>query len=342
MNDVNTIINKTPMGLYLQDKHPIRDGVKYAQFAEQCGFEQVWQAESRLARESTIPLAAIATVTDRIQLGTGVASMWTRNIGLLGATFSTLNELAPGRIKAGLGAWWDPLASKVGVNRTKPLKVMREVIINLRKLFNMENVTFKGEFVKIDGIELDIVHGERKPLPIPLYIGATGDKMLRLSGEIADGVLLNYLVSPLYNKKALKLIEEGARKSSRKLEEIDRPQLVVVSLDDDGDLAINRARELVTQYLGQQPHIGKASGVPADLLEEVGKILTWPATPEQIKKAMELVPDETVQLVAAAGIEEECQAKVAEFIKDGCTCPIMYPLADDPEKMIKAFAKANE
>ncbi|MFQ5980764.1 MAG: LLM class flavin-dependent oxidoreductase [Candidatus Heimdallarchaeota archaeon] len=341
MNGVNTTIDQTPMGLYLQDKHPIRDGIKFAQLAEECGFEQVWQAESRLARESTIPLAAIATVTDRIQLGTGVASMWTRNIGLMGATFSTLNELAPGRIKAGLGAWWDPLASKVGVSRAKPLKVMREIVNNLRKLFNMETVTFKGEFVRIDGIELDIVHGERSPLPIPLYIGATGDKMLKLSGEIADGVLLNYIVSPLYNKKALRLIEEGAQNSNRNLEDIDRPQLVVVSLDDDSDLAINKARELVTQYLGQQPHIGKASGVPDDLLETVGKILTWPATPEQIKQAMELVPDETVQLVAAAGTEDECKAKVAEFIKDGCTCPIMYPLADDPGKMITAFAKTE-
>ena len=336
---VDKILSESSVGLYLQDKHPIREGVKLAQLAEKCGFEQLWQAESRLARESTIPLAAIAQVTEKIQLGTGVASMWTRNIGLMGATFSTLNELAPGRIKAGLGAWWEPLASKVGVNRVKPLKAMREIVVNLKKLFNMENVTFKGEFVNIEGIELDIIHGERTALPIPIYVGATGDKMLKLAGKIADGVLLNYLVSPLYNKKAMKLIEEGAKTRELSLKDIDRPQLVVVSLDEDADKAITMAKELVTQYLGQQPHIGKASGVSPDLLDEVGKILTWPATPEQIKQAMEIVPDEVVQLVAAAGTEEDCKSKVIEYIKDGCTCPIMYPLADDPEKMIRAFAK---
>ncbi|MHA2169811.1 MAG: LLM class flavin-dependent oxidoreductase [Candidatus Kariarchaeaceae archaeon] len=339
MTEVDDILSKTPMGLYLQDKHPIREGVKIAQFAEQSGFDQVWQAESRLARESTIPLAAIGQVTEKIKLGTGVASMWTRNVALMGATFNTLNELAPGRILAGLGAWWEPLASKVGVKRIKPLKAMREMVTNLQRLFTMETVTFQGEFVQFDGIELDIVHGERNPLPIPVYIGATGPKMLELSGEIAEGVLLNYLVSPFYNKNAMEHLKNGLAKRGRSLEDLDRPQLVVVSLDDDADLAISKAKELVTQYLGQQPHIGKASGVSQDLLDEVGKILTWPATPAQIKEAMEVVPDEVVQLVAAAGTEDECRRKVVEYIKDGCTCPVMYPLADDPFKMIRAFSK---
>ncbi|MHA2278696.1 MAG: LLM class flavin-dependent oxidoreductase [Candidatus Kariarchaeaceae archaeon] len=327
------------MGMYLQDKHPIRQGVEFAQLAEKLGFEQIWQAESRLAREATIPLAAIAQVTNKIQLGTGVISMWTRNVGLTAATFSTLNELAPYRVKCGLGAWWEPLASKVGVKREKSLRVMREIVETLRKMFNMENVTFKGEFVNVDGIELDIVHGKRDKIPVPLYVGATGPKMMELGGKIGDGVLLNYLVSPLYNDKAIELIDKGAQTRGLSWKDIDRPQLVVVSLDEDADLALDKARELVTQYLGQQPHIGKASGVSDQLLEDVKKILGWPATPEQIKKAMELVPDDVVQLVAAAGTADDCRAKVAEYIKHGCTCPIMYPLADDVPAMIKAFAK---
>ena len=336
---VNEIIEKTPMGLYLQDAHPIKDGVRFAQLAEELGFDQVWQAESRLARESTIPLAAIGQVTEKIKLGTGVVSMWTRNIGLMAATFSTLNDLARGRILAGLGAWWEPLASKVGVKRVKPLKAMREMCTNLKKLFNMENVTFHGEFVNITDIELDIVHAERTPLPIPIYVGATGEMMLKLTPQIADGVLLNYLVSPKYNKRAMELLKEGCAKVGKTSDDLDRPQLVVVSLDDDADKAIEKAKELVTQYFGQQPHIGKASGVSQDLLDEIGKILTWPARPEQIKEAMKIVPDEVVQLVAAAGTEDDCRAKVAEFIRDGATCPVMYPLADDPTQMIRAFGK---
>ncbi|HEY6018001.1 MAG TPA: LLM class flavin-dependent oxidoreductase, partial [Gaiellaceae bacterium] len=102
----------TRVALYLQDKHPIRDGMRYAQLAERCGFEAVWQAESRLVREATVPMAAYAAVTERIEIGSGVVNNWTRNVGLLAATFSTLDDLAPGRIKLGIGAWWEPLASK--------------------------------------------------------------------------------------------------------------------------------------------------------------------------------------------------------------------------------------
>ena len=89
------------VALYLQDKHPIRDGMRYAQLAEERGFEAVWQAESRLVREATVPMAAYAAVTERIEVGSGVVNNWTRNVGLLAATFSTLDDLAPGRIMLG-------------------------------------------------------------------------------------------------------------------------------------------------------------------------------------------------------------------------------------------------
>jgi 5,10-methylenetetrahydromethanopterin reductase len=129
-----------------------------------------------------------------------------------------------------------------------------------------------------------------------------------------------------------------SQRAGRTLDDVDRPQLVVCSLDDDRSLALDRARELVTQYLGQQPHIGKASGVDGSLLEEIGRILTWPATHEQIERAMALVPDEVVQLVTASGTPDECRAKVQEYVDAGCTCPVLYPLGDDVPAMLEAFA----
>ena len=327
------------VALYLQDKHPIRDGMRYAQLAEERGFEAVWQAESRLVREATVPMAAFAAVTERIAIGSGVVNSWTRNVGLLAATFSTLDDLAPGRIRLGIGAWWDPLASKVGIHRRNPVQAMREVVEVTRLLLAMERVTFHGEFVDVDGIEIDIVHGDRSPKRVPIYIAATtGMKMMELAGEIGDGVLLNYLVGPSYNAEALEHLAAGAERAGRTLGDVDRPQLVVCSLDDDRSLALDRARELVTQYLGQQPHIGKASGVDPALLEEIGRILTWPATQEQIEKAMTLVPDDVVQLITASGTADECRAKVQEYLDAGCTCPVLYPLGDDVEAMIEAFA----
>src|ERR1051326_165760 len=236
------------VALYLQDKHPLSEAIEYVRYAEARGFEAVWQAESRLVRDAVVPMAAYAATTTRIKVGSGVINNWTRNAALIAATFSTLDDLAPGRIMCGLGVWWEPLASKVGVHRRKPLEAMRETIEVVRRLLRMEKVTFKGEFVQVEDIEIDIVHAERKPKQVPLYIGATGPKMMELSGEIADGVLLNYRVSPAYNREAMNQPRAGAARVGRRLEELDRPQLIVCSLDQDRARALDNARELVTQY----------------------------------------------------------------------------------------------
>jgi 5,10-methylenetetrahydromethanopterin reductase len=326
------------VALYLQDKHPIREGVSYAQAAEAAGFEAVWQAESRLVREATVPMAAFATSTSAIKVGSGVVNTWTRNVALLASTFVTLDDLAPGRIILGLGAWWDPLAAKVGIRRTRPLQCMRETIAACRELFALKEVTFQGDFVHLDGVRIDVVHGDTSARDIPIYVGATGPKMLELAGEVADGVVLNYMVSPTYNDNAMERIEAGARRSGRSIDDVDRPQLVVCSLDDDRTKALDAARVLLTQYLGQQPHIMKASGVSEDLIREINARVDWPATHDQIVAASELVPDDVVQLVSASGTPDECRAKVAEYIHHGATCPILYPLGDDVEAMISAFS----
>jgi len=266
-----------------------------------------------------------------------VVSMWVRNPAFLAATFSTLDDLAPGRVILGIGAWWDPLACKVGVSRAKPLRAMREIVTTVRALLNNETVSFDGEFVHLDGVELDYVHQERRPKDVPIVIGATGLQMMQLAGEIGDGALLNYLVSPAYNASAMDALAAGAAKAGRSIDEIDRPQLVVCSMDDDRDAALDASRLLVTQYLGQQPHIMKASGVPAELLDEIAKVLTWPATHEQVVAASKLVPDDIVQLITASGTPDECRAKVGEYVKAGCTCPVLYPLGADVEAMIDAF-----
>ena len=328
----------TRLAIYLQDAHSIPDAVGYVQYAEERGFEAVWQADSRLVRDAVVPMAAFATCTETIRIGSGVVDCWTRNPARLASTFSTLDDLAPGRIILGIGAWWEPLATKVGVNRHRSLKAMRETVEACRALLADETVTYDGEFVHLDGVELDYVYQERRPKDVPIYIGATGDRMLELTGEIADGVVLNYLVSPEYNRRAMDRLADGAARAGRSVDDLDRPQLVVCSVAENRAEALDGARLMVTQYLGQQPHIMKASGVPESLLEEIGRVLTWPATHEQVEAASKLVPDEVVQMICAAGTADEVREKVAQYMADGCTCPILYPLGPDVRLMIDVFA----
>ncbi|HUF39113.1 MAG TPA: LLM class flavin-dependent oxidoreductase [Anaerolineales bacterium] len=328
------------VALYLQDSHDLRDGLDFVRYAEERGFEAVWQAESRLVRDAIVPMAAYAAVTDRLKVGSGVINNWTRNIGLLAATFLTLDDLAPDRIICGLGAWWDPLARNVGIERRKPLTAMRETVVVLRRLLNMERVSFEGEFVRVSGIELDVVHGRREPRRVPIMIGATGPQMMELTGEIADGAVLNYCVPPAYNDDAMEQLETGARRAGRSVDDIDRPQLVVCSVDRDREKAIDTTRELLCQYLAQQPHIAKASGVSPDVVAEIQSILGWPATHEQIQAAKHMVPEDLIYRITASGTPEEARAKVQEYVNRGCTCPILYPVGGDVRLLIDTFSQS--
>ena len=293
------------MALYMQDKHPIAYEIEMAKYAEDRGFSEIWQADTRLARDCIVMMSAFLTQTKRMRFGSGVLPIWTRNAAAIAATWSTLWELGgqvdgQSRVMLGIGAWWEPIASRVGVTRSKPLKAMREHVESIRELFTLKEVTYKGEFVNLDRIRLDVAFGDTGPRNIPIYIGATGDQMLEMSGEICDGVVLNYVVSVDYIRKAVDLVEKGALKAGKTLADVDRPELLVCCLSDkDPAAAMAEGKKLVSYYLATEPHIMKASGVSDELLEKVHASMGWPATEEDYIRTAKIIPDEVVRNVMA-------------------------------------------
>lgn len=332
------------MALYMQDKHPIRYEIEMAKYAEQKGFSEIWQADTRLARDCVVMMSAFLAETKRLRFGSGVLPIWTRNPAVIAATWSTMWELAgtvdgQSRVMLGLGAWWEPIAGRVGVDRVKPLKAMKEHVEAIRQLFTMEEVTYQGEFVHLDKVKLDVAFGDTSPRNIPIYIGATGDKMLEMTGEICDGVVLNYVVSVDYIRKAVAIVSQGAARAGKTLAQVDRPELLVCCLsDDDPEAALMAGKMLVSYYLGTEPHIMKASGVDDDLINKVQEFVGWPATEEDYRRAAVLIPDDVVRNLMAVGTAQQCRDKVAEYIDAGVTCPILYPMMDDIKAVIDAFA----
>lgn len=332
------------MALYLQDKHDIQDELEMASYAEERGFSEIWQADTRLARDCIVMMSAFLATTHRLRYGSGVLPIWTRNVAAIAATWSTMWELGGrvdgrGRVMLGIGAWWEPIAGRVGVKRVKPLQAMREHIEALRQLFTMQEVTYRGEFVRLDRVRLDVAYGDASPRDIPLYIGATGDKMLELAGEICDGVVLNYVVSVDYVRRAMSLVEKGARKAGKTLADVDRPELLVCCLSDkDPAAAMAEGKKLVAYYLATEPHIMQASGVSEELLARVQSIMGWPATEQDYLRASRVIPDEVVRNLMAVGTSDECRAKVKEFVDAGVTCPILFPIMDDIRPVVDAFA----
>jgi 5,10-methylenetetrahydromethanopterin reductase len=316
------------VGVYFQDDYPLAETVALVKYAEDRGFTTAWQSETRLARESTIPVAAFLSATDRMRCGTGVLNNWTRNAVTLACTFATLDELAPGRAMLGIGAWYEPLASNVGVRRRRPVVAMRETVGVVRRLFAGETVSFDGEFVALRDVRLDWTGTADRPRDIPIYIGASGPRMMELAGEIADGVMLNYLVPPEYNDDALERLAAGAARAERSLASVDRPQLILCSVSHDRDVALRHAKRMLAHYLRQAPHIAEISRAPAWLVEEIARSTSWPPTESEIDSAARLIPDDWAQTVTAAGTPEEARAAVARYVAHGATHPVLYLLGD--------------
>lgn len=334
-------------GIWNWERPDIEDEIRYAKYAEERGLDSVWQGESRLVRDAMTVLGAYTRVTDDIDIATGVTNSYTRNVALMAQTFSTLHELSDGRAKLGIGAWWDPLAEKVGIDREKPLRRMWEYCTVVRRLLDLENVTYEGETLRVEDIELDLVRSDPESRDVPIYIGATGPTMHKLTGElvgtgVVDGIFMNYLIPPEHNLEGLERLREGVQKQGGSLAEVDRPQLIAVSMDEDYDVAIDQARGLATQYIGQQPHIRKACGIDPDLGEQVVEELgSWPADADDIERASRLIDDDIVTNIVAAGTPDDVVDRVRDYCEAGCTEPVVYSLGDNITDVVDAVAEAK-
>ncbi|WP_101295790.1 LLM class flavin-dependent oxidoreductase [Halegenticoccus soli] len=337
----------TRAGIWNWERSHVEDEVRSAQYAEETGLDSVWQGESRLVRDAMTLMGAYTQVTDEIDIAPGVTNCYTRNVALMAQTFSTLHELSGGRMKLGIGAWWDPLASKVGIDRERPLRRMWEYCTVTKRLLDLENVTYEGDTLRVEDIELDLVRSNAEPRDVPIYVGATGETMHKLTGElvgngIAGGIFMNYLIPPEHNLKGLEKLKEGVEKQDGSLEDVDRPQLIAVSMDEDVDYAIDQARNLATQYIGQQPHITKACGIDDERAEKVkAELGGWPATAADIKRASEYVSDDVVTNIVAAGTRDDVIERIRDYCAAGCTEPVVYPLTDNMEDVIDALAEAK-
>lgn len=318
----------------------VSETVGMSRWAEDHGFRTVWIGESGLAASAIVHLTLAAANTRSISIGSAVLPYRTRNAALLAVTFKTLDDVAPNRMKMGLGAWWEPLATRVGLPNTKPLTAMREIITVVKRLLAGEVVSFDGEFVHVADIRFDVPQDEApRGYPVPVYVGAVGMKMMRLAGEIADGVLLNFLLPPSYTASAMDALRRGAEVAGRTVESIDRPQFIVCSVDDhDPDRAVDEVREFLTRGIAQQPHIAEHCGADADLVAAVRAELGYPATPAEVRRAMRLVPTSLVRGVSACGTASEALEMIEAYVEGGCTEAVLTPVGRDPYATLEQLA----
>jgi 5,10-methylenetetrahydromethanopterin reductase len=273
--------------------------VALARRAEQCGFESIWYAETRLAREGMVATAALAAGTERALVGTGIVNVFTRGPVLLAQAFATLAEIAPGRILVGLGAGSPGPLAQQGIAWERPLARLRSSVDTVRRLLAGEEV---------DGARLEAPPAQS----LPLYLAATAPRAVGLAGEVADGVLYNACLPPAYVERRRALLTR----------DVDVAMKIVVSPDEDGAVARDRARRHLGVYLGAFPAIAAESGLPEERLAAIRAAYVRGGA----DVAAAAVDDDAVDALSAAGTPAECRARLDAYRAAGVDLPILVPV----------------
>ncbi|MEU8893828.1 LLM class flavin-dependent oxidoreductase [Streptomyces sp. NPDC048442] len=226
--------------------------------AEEAGLEELWLWEDCFLESGIAAASAALAWTERLHVGVGLLPVPLRNVALASMEAATLYRLFPGRVSLAVGHGVQDWMGQVGARPASPLTLLGEYLAAMRALLRGERVTVDGSYVTLDGVALDWPPAEAPPV----LAGGVGPRTLRLTGEAADGTVLDASVSADGVRRALRLIEEGRASAGRTHE--GHHKVVVYLLAATGPGAAERLHdELVRDGRESVPGLGVAGDAAA-------------------------------------------------------------------------------
>jgi 5,10-methylenetetrahydromethanopterin reductase len=293
----------------------------FGKTVEDLGFEYFWLHDYGLWRDVYVSLTLLSLSTRSIKLGIAVTSPLTRHPAVTAAAIASVSDLSSGRAVLGLGIGGTGFILPLGIKLPPSTIACRECMTILRSLFNGEVVDFKGNVFQMSDLALNF------PLQfkIPIYLAATGPKMLRLAGELADGVILNVGTDPKVLRFALEQIELGCKDNGRKLAGIDIAcRLDGVALSQDPKEAKNMVKSTLPLVVGNAPAaILNAAEVDVDLARRI-KTEYYTKGPSA---ALPLISDDMVDKFAIAGTPDECLQRIKDIQRTGIFHADLTPIS---------------
>jgi len=318
-------------GVGLFPTEPLPKMIRLARLTEELGFGHLWIGDSHLIwREAYVNMAAAALSTSRVTLGTGVTNPLTRHPSVVASAFATLEELAPRRFIVGIGLG-DSSVETMGMKPAR-LADFEQAVRQIRGLM-------AGSEVELDTGKIRLKHPTKNALPI--YVAASGPKMLELAGRIADGVIILVGIAPAYIRGAREKIAAGALRAGRDPSDLRLVLWVPCAVSDTGS-----AKDAV------KAHVARAVAHPLPfaleekeqkVLEEIRRAYNYYQHMEREASQARVIPDWLVDKFAIAGTSAECRARVAELQGSGIDQIAIIPYAvggGDREETLRNFASA--
>jgi 5,10-methylenetetrahydromethanopterin reductase len=291
-----------------------------AKKADALGFHSFWLSEGYHSRSAIVRASVIATGTTKIHIGLGILSPHTKHPALLAMDAASLDEVARGRIILGVGMVVNALR-KHGCARAGAVQVVKETLEITKKLLTGESLEYDGRHFKVSapGTRLEIDFSRN----VPVYVGATGPRMLQLAGQYADGVLFNYPCTPAFVREGMTSINAGLRASGRTLKDFTVAAYLLMSVDQNRGRAIEAAKQFIAKKLPtRHPEMLRHAGVSAEertfVAREVEKL--------GVKRAADEIDDAIVRKVAIAGTPDDVLAGLKEFTGTGLTLPVAWEI----------------
>ena len=242
---------------------------KLVSVVEDAGCDHLWVCDSSLhARDVFAYLGIVANHSERLLFGPNCNHPYTRHPAINYNAMATLHEISGGRAKITVGAGDRPVM-ELGY-RIAPVATVREMISSMRALEKGDVANFDGNTVTLKDTHLSV----NLPSALPLYMAASGPRMLRLAGELCDGVLFLCGTHPACIQFALEQIRAGAEIGGRTLADLDVGWTIYGSLRDDVDLAREECKSLAAWFPQTARHYAELAGVPADTIDAIRNTYT--------------------------------------------------------------------
>jgi 5,10-methylenetetrahydromethanopterin reductase len=310
-----------------------KDFIRLVEQVDRGGFDFMWVADSSLhARYCYSYLTLLASHSRRVRMGPNCTHPYTRHPAINMNAIATIDEISGGRAIMNLGAGDRPV-TEIGYQPAK-MKVIREMVDVCRRLLREEKVNVTGEAWSLQQATLHF----KIRSDIPIYITASGPKMLHMAGEIADGIIFMPGSHPDCVKFALGNIEAGARQAGRSLADIDVAWCGIGSINKDRKQALETSRWIAAWFPQTSPHYAEIAGVPPELIQRIRGAYTGGHFHEA-KAAAALVTEDMIQRLALAGTPQDFQARIQGVLDLGVTHVEFLTIDDDRLASAKLFAE---
>ncbi len=288
----------TKLGIHIIPMMPAEEVIETIRVAEELGYEYCLLCDEGFTTDVYVTLGTVACKTSKIRLGP-VTNGYTRHPAVTAIALATLNILSGGRAFVNLVAGGSMVLNPMGIPRESPLTITEETIQIMRQLWTGEMVTWKGKHYSLEKAQCHL-----GPQDIPIWVAARGDKMLDLTGRLADGAMLMVKADL---PTAFKIVDESAARINRQPQRIYLDRIAYTE-----DLMREATMVYGFVILDTPPRQQKMLGLTPQDLNNIREAMARGGAAEAAK----LITPEMIRRYQIAGTQEECTETVKEVTRE--------------------------